>query len=165
MRYSLSKSIISRHLLETADDENLDESDVETRDGDILIIAFCLIIVGVFIGYCYETFSVFHKIEKFFPHASANMILGFLVGLILSLTGTLTAVFSFDPEFFFIYLLPPIIFSAGYNLSKDFFFHNFGSVMTFAFIGTTLSAFFIGACLTGNYYINISSISHHSLST
>lgn len=146
MSYSHLSKLISRHLLQ--DDTGLDESEQEQRDGDVLIISFALLIIGVFIGYCYETYSFFGKIERYFPTASANMILGFFVGLLLSLTGILNQAFSFDPEFFFVYLLPPIIFSAGYNLPKDFFFHNFGSIMAFAFIGTTLSAFFIGACLT-----------------
>jgi len=145
-------SWIARQLLqdsESSSTTSVPEEVKETKDGDILIISFALIIVGVLIGYCYESYACFRAMERYFPHASANMIFGFFVGLILSLTVTeFNDVFSFDPEFFFIYLLPPIIFSAGYNLRKDFFFHNFGSIMSFAFIGTTLSAFFIGACLT-----------------
>ena len=143
----LLSKLISRHLLQD-DTSELDESEQEQHDGDVLIISFALLIIGVFIGYCYESYSFFGKIERYFPSASANMILGFFVGLILQQTGILNEAFSFDPEFFFVYLLPPIIFAAGYNLPKDFFFHNFGSIMAFAFIGTTLSAFFIGACLT-----------------
>lgn len=75
------------------------------------------------------------------------MILGFIIGVILNLVGGLDNVFSFNPEFFFIYILPPIIFCAGYNVPKDFFFHNFGSIMIYAFVGTTISALFIGSCL------------------
>ena len=148
MRPSLYSRLISRRLLE---DENADEVEIEAHDGDVLVISFVLLSVGVFLGYCYVTYSPFHKIERYFPHASSNMILGFFVGLLLYYAAPvfLNEAFSFDPEFFFVYLLPPIIFSAGYNLPKDFFFHNFGSIMTFAFVGTTLSAFFIGGCLTG----------------
>ena len=147
MASSFLSRLTSRRLLQENDEP--DEVEIEAHDGDVLVISFVLLSVGVFLGYCYVRYAFFHKIERYFPHASSNMILGFVVGLVLFETGTLNDAFSFDPEFFFVYLLPPIIFSAGYNLPKDFFFHNFGSIMTFAFIGTTLSAFFIGGCLTG----------------
>jgi len=139
---------MSRQLLH-ATTTGTAEVEIEARDGDVLVISFVLLSIGVFLGYCYVTYGFFHKIERYFPAASTNMIMGFFVGLILWETNTLNNAFSFDPEFFFVYLLPPIIFSAGYNLPKDFFFHNFGSIMTFAFVGTTLSAFLIGGCLTG----------------
>lgn len=39
---------------------------------------------------------------------------------------------------FFNLLLPPIIFAAGYNLKKKYFFENFGHISFFGIIGTLL---------------------------
>lgn len=42
---------------------------------------------------------------------------------------------------FMVVLLPPIIFEAGYNLEKESFFKNLGTVMLFAFAGTFIAIF------------------------
>lgn len=143
--YSLQMSLFSfftsRRSLQTEEEEK------EIHDADIQVLAFTIILASLCIGYFYERFNIFKKIEKIIPNASANMIFGIILGAILAAFKSLSGVFQFSPEFFFVYLLPPIIFSAGVHMPKDFFFHNFASIMALAFVGTTICAFFIGGLI------------------
>lgn len=55
------------------------------------------------------------------------------------------AVAKFDTDLFFLLLLPPIIFEAGYNMQRRKFFSNLGAICCYAFIGTAVSAVIIAA--------------------
>src|SRR4051795_9999707 len=70
------------------------------------------------------------------------------VGLIIRLTqSTLQDSVAFDYQFFFNLLLPPIILSSGYELHQGNFFRHIGTILTFAFAGTFISALVLGLIL------------------
>ena len=53
----------------------------------------------------------------------------------------------FDESLFVYFLLPPIIFEAGFSLIKRPFFRNLGTILLFAVPGTVLTMLVIGGSL------------------
>ena len=87
---------------------------------------------------------IFQKLNFHYLHESGIcMIVGALLALLSKYIGnpndSLNNFVTFDDEMFFNIVLPPIIFSAGYNLKKRAFFKYFFYIVTFGIFGTVIS--------------------------
>jgi NhaP-type Na+/H+ or K+/H+ antiporter len=86
------------------------------------------------------------------PSSLAAVLVGALLGFVLRLAGAesapaLHSLLFFDEELFLYLLLPPIIFEAGFSVSRKFFFSNLATILLFAVVGTLLTTFVVGqAC-------------------
>jgi NhaP-type Na+/H+ or K+/H+ antiporter len=90
-----------------------------------------------------------HYQIKFLPEAATCILVGTLVGAILShlpvLPGnSLDDDLSFDDELFLTLLLPPIIFEAALSVSKKEFKRRRGAIFMFSVVGTIVSTFSTG---------------------
>jgi sodium/hydrogen exchanger-like protein 6/7 len=71
------------------------------------------------------------------------------IGLIIRVSNgtSIQELVTFDYQIFFNLLLPPIILASGYELHQANFFRNIGTILTFAFLGTFISAIVLGVIL------------------
>uniref|UniRef100_A0AC35TM14 Sodium/hydrogen exchanger n=1 Tax=Rhabditophanes sp. KR3021 TaxID=114890 RepID=A0AC35TM14_9BILA len=92
------------------------------------------------------------RITDIFPDSSLLIIVGLVAGLILKLFKLEVALSS---SVFFLYLLPPIIFDAGYCMPNRALFDNLDSVMVFAVCGTISNTIALTCSLHLCSYFNI----------
>ncbi|KAG6703787.1 hypothetical protein I3842_07G102800 [Carya illinoinensis] len=88
-----------------------------------------------------------HLLEKsqWLTESISALLIGLCCGVVilLSTQGKSSHVLVFNEELFFIYLLPPIIFNAGFQMKKKHFFRNFSTIILFGAVGTLISFFII----------------------
>ncbi|XP_015951078.1 sodium/hydrogen exchanger 1 [Arachis duranensis] len=84
-----------------------------------------------------------HLLEKsrWMTESVVALIIGLFTGTIILMTtrGKSSHILVFDEELFFIYLLPPIIFNAGFQVKKKQFFRNFLAIILYGVIGSLIS--------------------------
>ncbi|KAI3668232.1 hypothetical protein L6452_43309 [Arctium lappa] len=109
-------------------------SDPETDFVHHIALFAALLCACIVIGHLLEE-------SKWMNESITALAIGLGTGSVILLTsrGKSSHILEFKQEFFFIYLLPPIIFNAGFQVKKKHFFQNFTTITSFGAIGTLIS--------------------------
>ncbi|CAN1290695.1 Sodium/hydrogen exchanger 4 [Linum perenne] len=107
----------------------------------------------IFVAVLCLCFVVGHLLEenRWVNESITAIFIGFVTGILILVLrkGKSSHLLRFSEELFFIYLLPPIIFNAGFQVKKKHFFQNFVTIMLFGIIGVFISTVIIslaGGC-------------------
>ncbi|CAJ0934557.1 unnamed protein product, partial [Mesorhabditis belari] len=88
-------------------------------------------------------------LSKYIPDSALLIVVGLAIGGILKAVKTSFTWYSLESTTFFLFILPPIIFDAGYFMPNRALFENAGSVLLFSVVGTLFNTFAIGLSLYG----------------
>ncbi|XP_057965163.1 sodium/hydrogen exchanger 1-like [Malania oleifera] len=84
-----------------------------------------------------------HLLEKnrWMNESVTALVIGLCTGIVILLStgGKSSRILEFSEDLFFIYILPPIIFNAGFQVKKKQFFRNFMTIMLYGAVGTLIS--------------------------
>ncbi|PWA74764.1 cation/H+ exchanger, Cation/H+ exchanger, CPA1 family [Artemisia annua] len=121
----------------------------------IAALCLCLVIGHLLQEYRWLNESITAILVVYFTfHMCHHRLKGFIVGTILLTSKWKSShLLRFNEELFFIYLLPPIIFNAGFQVKKKQFFHNFFPIMLFGVTGVLISTSIVTAVLYAHFSV------------
>lgn len=103
--------------------------------------------INIFVALLCGCIVIGHLLEesRWINESITALVIGVCTGAVILLTtkGKSSHIFVFSEDLFFIYLLPPIIFNAGFQVKKKQFFRNFMTIVLFGAVGTLISFFII----------------------
>ncbi|KAF9681662.1 hypothetical protein SADUNF_Sadunf05G0025300 [Salix dunnii] len=103
--------------------------------------------MNLFVALLCACIVIGHLLEenRWMNESITALIIGLCTGVVILLIsgGRSSHLLVFSEDLFFIYLLPPIIFNAGFQVKKKQFFRNFITIMLFGAVGTLISCFII----------------------
>ncbi|KAI9845450.1 MAG: monovalent cation:H+ antiporter, CPA1 (nhx1) [Thelocarpon superellum] len=144
MASAVSSTVVELLRREADDADGEDPGEVGQKEkfsSWALFILIVLLILALFSSYMLQ-----RKRIQAVHETVISIFAGMVVGLVIRLTSgnSIQDSVSFDYQFFFNLLLPPIILASGYELHQANFFRNIGTILTFAFAGTLISAVVLG---------------------
>lgn len=99
--------------------------------------------MNIFVALICACIVIGHLLEenRWMNESITALVIGLCTGVVILLTsgGKNSHLLVFSEDLFFIYLLPPIIFNAGFQVKKKQFFRNFMTITLFGAIGTLIS--------------------------
>ncbi|XP_009624940.1 sodium/hydrogen exchanger 1-like [Nicotiana tabacum] len=99
--------------------------------------------INLFVALICACIVVGHLLEenRWMNESITALLIGLCTGVVILLIsgGKNSRILVFSEDLFFIYLLPPIIFNAGFQVKKKSFFRNFSTIMLFGAVGTLIS--------------------------
>ncbi|CAI0384368.1 unnamed protein product [Linum tenue] len=99
--------------------------------------------MNLFVALLCACIVIGHLLEenRWMNESITALLIGVCTGVVILLVsgGKSSHLLVFSEDLFFIYLLPPIIFNAGFQVKKKQFFRNFITIMLFGAIGTLIS--------------------------
>ncbi|KAJ6762794.1 SODIUM/HYDROGEN EXCHANGER [Salix purpurea] len=112
----------------------LDASLLNTSIVITLCVFFALLCACIVIGHLLEE-------NRWANESITALLLGLCAGVVVLLIkkGESSHLMKFSEDLFFLYLLPPIIFNAGFQVKKKRFFKNFTTILLFGIFGTVIS--------------------------
>ncbi|KAJ8466207.1 hypothetical protein OPV22_028759 [Ensete ventricosum] len=114
-----------------------------TNPGDSTFDDASVVSINIFVVLLCACIVIGHLLEgnRWLNESITALIIGLCTGAVILFApgGRNYVIMMFSEDLFFIYVLPPIIFNAGFQVKKKQFFHNFMTIMLFGVVGTVIS--------------------------
>ena len=96
---------------------------------------------------------MYHKYQSLhiFPESAAAIVFGIIIGAFIKYyyqSNKLMRILEFEPHTFFLFLLPTILYQAGFSIKAKIFFRSFLTISAYAVLATFIASFIF----TGIFY-------------
>lgn len=146
---SVVREVLWRGLEKRQEDEVDPDDTPEAGEQEFWASWALFILIALLITALFTSYMLKQKRIQAVHETVLSIFAGMVVGLIIRISSfdIIQRSVSFNYQFFFNLLLPPIILASGYELHQANFFRNIGTILTFAFAGTFISALVLGLVL------------------